>query len=435
MFLQEFDFTIRYIDGKRNNVADFLTRNPSVEPLCGGCAKRLRVSRVSILKDQGDRYRAAAARDENMQKFEEWRAGTIEMTKAEKLYYRLLSKEGDYWYFRRRLIVPRGELQTELLEQFHDLQFSGHQGIKRSREKLSRGYYWLGMDQDVEDFVKSCDTCQRFKERSRKKLGLLQSLKIPDDKFQDISMDFCDAPKTKGGDQLLIIVDRLSKMVKMVQCFKTDSAERIASLFVNTWFRLFGLPKSITSDRDPKFTSKVWSAVCKILQIKQELTTARHQNANGQAEIMIRTIKRTIKKFMKYKASNWDDLVGLIEFAINDSLSLTTGFTPFYLTYGVHPQTVEQGMDMGKFTWGDWMVEIRNAIREAKVNIKEKQEQQKKQFDKHRREENFQVGDLVWLESEGITWNKNSEIKKIELPKWLGPFKILKAWEERGNFC
>ena len=299
--------------------------------------------------------------------------------------------------------MTEGPLKTQLLEQYHDLLPSGHQGVLRSREKLSREYFWVGLEADMAEFIKSCDTCQRFQERNQKKMGRLKSLPIPEKRFRDISMDFCSVPKTSHGDMLLIIVDRLTKMVRLIQCFQKDSAERIADLFIDSWYRSFGLPAKIISDRDPKFTSRFWRSVCLRLGIQVELTTARHQNANGQAEITVRTVKRTAKKILTYNSANWDQVVGLIEFVLNDSVSITTGFTPFFLTYGVHPTAIDSVENTSLTTWGEWSVSIAANIREAKMEIKKGQDMQKTQYDKRRRSGSVNLNSKVLLESDGIS--------------------------------
>ena len=437
MFLQEFQITIQHIDGTKNVVADFLTRNPSVSPKCGSCNKDLKkVARCSILKDGGSAYEAYAQLDPNFQQWEIWNnASASTMNSGQKLFFRQLKKEGKYWYYRKRLAIPDGPLKTQLLEQYHDLLPSGHQGVLRSREKLSREYFWVGLEADMTEFVKSCDTCQRFQERNQKKMGRLKSLPIPEKRFQEISMDFCSVPKTSQGDMLFIIVDRLTKMVRLIQCFEKDTAETIAELFINNWYRSFGLPSTIVSDRDPKFTSRFWRGVCSRLGVKLELTTARHQNANGQAEITVRTVKRTAKKFLTYNSANWDQVVALVEFALNDSVSTATGFTPFFLTYGVHPTAIDSIEHSSFTTWGDWSVSIALNIREAKVEIEENQVIQKSQYDKRRRLGLIELNSKVLLESDGISWPGDAKVqKKLEIPGWLGPFEVIGVDNARENY-
>jgi transposase InsO family protein len=126
-----------------------------------------------------------------------------------------------------------------------------------------------------------------------------------------------------------------------IPCKKTASAADIAKLFIKHWITNgYGVPKVITSDRDTKFTGAIWQTILKDLQIKQQMGAARHQQTNGQAENAIKLIKRTARKFADYAHNTGDEWLHIIIFAINDYESVTTGFTPFYLTLGFHPRSV-----------------------------------------------------------------------------------------------
>jgi transposase InsO family protein len=123
-------------------------------------------------------------------------------------------------------------------------------------------------------------------------------------------------PTTQNGcNAVMVIVDRLTKMVVLIPCKKNDSAEECARLFIKHWYAQgMGLPTAITSDRDSKFTSKFWRALCASLGIKQRLATARHQQTDGLAEIAIRTMKRTARKFASYANDDWDQYFHLIQY-------------------------------------------------------------------------------------------------------------------------
>ena len=105
----------------------------------------------------------------------------------------------------------------------------------------------------------------------------------------------------------MLIVCRLSNLCRLVPCHRYCSAADVAKLFQG-----FGLPESITSDRDTKFMSQMWTNLAEQLGIKLELTTSRHQNADGQAEIAIRTYKHPV--------------------------SASTGHTPFFMALGFNPR-------------------------------------------------------------------------------------------------
>lgn len=231
-------------------------------------------------------------------------------------------------------------LRLNILSRYHDLGVSGHQGVRRTRARLSKLYFWPGMEQDIRNFVKTCMNCQRNSERSTKLDGLLHPLPIPEDRFKEVSIDFATINKTTSGfDTLMVIVDRLTKLVRLLPAKKDDSAPQIAERFIKGWYSLgYGLPQTIVSDRDSKFSSKFWTALGDQLGIELNLSTARHQQTDGQSENAIRTYKRTAKKFASILNNDWDQNLAVIEFALNNSLSASTGFTPYFLALGFKPR-------------------------------------------------------------------------------------------------
>ncbi|KAM9954929.1 hypothetical protein ACTFIW_001032 [Dictyostelium discoideum] len=116
----------------------------------------------------------------------------------------------------------------------------------------------------IKRYIKSCAICQL--NINRKDNAILQSLEIPFEVWRDISIDFLSLPKTMYAvngftvevDQVCVIVCRLSKMVNIVPCHKTIDAQHTAQLLLNHVFRLHGYPRTIVSDRDPRFLSDIW---------------------------------------------------------------------------------------------------------------------------------------------------------------------------------
>jgi putative transposase len=150
------------------------------------------------------------------------------------------------------------------------------------------------------------------------KYGKLQPLPVPRDRFLDIAMDFLtiNGGPAGGSDMVMIIVERMTKYTALVPCKKTDSASQIAKLVIDNWFcRGFGLRRTITSDRDAKFTSKLWISLCKALNIKQTMSTSHHQQTDGQAAIGVRNTRRILEK-MNISGRNWPDKISICEYPI-----------------------------------------------------------------------------------------------------------------------
>ena len=118
------------------------------------------------------------------------------------------------------------------------------------------------MYKDVHKFVKSYAICQLAKGVSQN-TSLYTPITIPEKPWSDISMDFfLGLPKTmKGYDSIFVVVENFSKMAHFIPCKKTSNPKHVAELFLKEIVRLYGLPRSIISDRDNKFVGYFWKTL------------------------------------------------------------------------------------------------------------------------------------------------------------------------------
>src|SRR5438445_12522033 len=119
------------------------------------------------------------------------------------------------------------------------------------------------MNNDVRHYIKSCDSCQHIKASQQVPAGLLQPLPTLSTPWEQVSMDFImQLPVTKAGfNAIVVFVDTFSKMVHFVPTQTTATAPDTARIFFDHIFKLHGLPLSIISDRDAKFTSRFWKSL------------------------------------------------------------------------------------------------------------------------------------------------------------------------------
>lgn len=114
-------------------------------------------------------------------------------------------------YTNRVVIPPSSPLVQQLLHKHHNTIIGGYSGVIRTFKRLSRQFYWPAMHKMVADYVSRCDTCQREKSQTMSPAGLLQPLPVPDQLWEDVSMDFVDGlPKLDGYTTIMMVVDRLS---------------------------------------------------------------------------------------------------------------------------------------------------------------------------------------------------------------------------------
>ena len=207
-------------------------------------------------------------------------------------------------------------------------------------EKVRRNYYWEKIGKDVEAFIKSCEVCQRTKSSTQKPVGLLNPIPPPDNKFDTVSMDFIGPlPTTQSGyDGILVIVDTLTKAVTLEPIKFTFGAIQIAEIFFKRIISRQGLPIKIISDRDPRFSGEFWKTIFSLVGTEVALSTAYHPQSDGQTERSNRTLEEILRGHVNGLQDDWDRFLPMAEFAINDSVSPTTGFSPFQLMDGFHPR-------------------------------------------------------------------------------------------------
>jgi hypothetical protein len=136
-------------------------------------------------------------------------------------------------------------------------------------------------------------------------------------------------PKTgRGNTGIMVVVDRLSKMMHFLPIRDGIGVEKVARLFVDRIYCLHGLPKSFVSDRDSKFTALFWRFVFDILGTKLDMSSTRHSETDGQTERVNRILEEYLREVVKYK-KDWDLFLGLAEFCYNSAIHTSTKKSPF----------------------------------------------------------------------------------------------------------
>jgi transposase InsO family protein len=123
------------------------------------------------------------------------------------------------------------------------------------------------------------------------------------------------------------------------------TAEGSACILRDHVFRLHGLPKKIISDRGPQFVSQFMKEFYRLVGIEGAPSTAFHPQTNGQTEWVNQEIEQYLRLFINYHQSDWAEWLSIAEFSLNDKVSSSTGYTPFFLNYGQHPRTGQEIVD------------------------------------------------------------------------------------------
>jgi len=180
-------------------------------------------------------------------------------------------------------------------------------------ELVTRNFWWPGVTKEVKWYVEGCDTCQHDKNHIEQLGGKLIPNSIPAKPWAHISADFITKlPLAQGYDSILVVVDRLTKMVHFVPTTEKMSAEGLARLFRNNIWKLHGLPESIISDRGPQFVAGIMWELNQMLGIESKLLTVFHPQTDGQTERVNQELEQYLRMFTDHRQCHMTENTQLI---------------------------------------------------------------------------------------------------------------------------
>ncbi|KAL0546149.1 hypothetical protein IC582_016055 [Cucumis melo] len=307
--VKDYDCEILYHQGKANVVADALSRKVSHSTAL--------ITRQAPLHRDLDRAEIAVSVGAvTMQLAQLTKCGLAEAGQAVEFS---ISSDGGL-LFERRLCVPSDSaVKTELLSEAHSSPFSMHPISTKMYQDLKRVCWWRNMKREVAEFVSKCLVCQQVKAPRQKPAGLLQPLSIPEWKWENVSMDFITGlPRTlRGFTVIWVVIDRIIKSAHFVPGKSTYTASKWAQLYMSEIVRLHGVPVSIVSDRDSRFTSKFWKGLQTAMGTRLDFSTAFHPQTDGQTERLNQVLEDMLRACALEFPGSWDSHLHLMEFPYN----------------------------------------------------------------------------------------------------------------------
>ncbi len=298
-----------------------------------------------------------------------------------------------------------------------------HSGYHQCYNHLAATHYWPGMSRDLKKYVNSCDICQKSKPCCHGPIGLLQPIPIPTRPFEVVSIDFIpELPNSSGYDNILVIIDKLTKFATFVPCTTEIMDNTTAALFFKHVISKFGIPSQVITDRDSRWRHGFWKEVCKLMGMKRALTTAHHPQADGQTEVLNQGLEIALWAYIGPERDGWDKYLDGLALSYNTMPHSSTRFAPAYLLYGYmlatkstlltipeyipHPlgDSVTEGGKADKIHESHQnnkaidMVEQFEAMRtQAKEALKLSQAFQQKHYNRGRLLTEFEEGDFIVL--------------------------------------
>jgi transposase InsO family protein len=385
--------------------------------------------RQLILQAQFGDARASRLRDECSSRggLEDRRSGDPEGDGAPTGRWRV---DGGLLLHGEAVYVPSiAAIRQEILRIHHDDPSAGHFGRERTLELLRRKFYWDRMRNDVAEYVGSCAVCQKTKVPRRLPAGELNSLPVPHEPWQDLTMDFITGlpPSSRGNsvyDAIFVVVDRFTKAARYIPTTKSLNAEELADIFLTEIVFKTGSPRSLVSDRGSLFTSSYWTQFCQTLRIKGRMSTAFHPQTDGQTERQNQTLEAYLRVYTNFRQSDWVSWLGMAEFAYNNTKNESTGYSPFMAWQGRNPAL--PGLEdiantVTNVSLEDRLNDMVRIREQLKENLQHAIEAQARGHAKRHRPVTFHVGQQVLLATKNLKTYRPS--KKLD-NRYEGPFTI-----------
>ncbi|GJS29264.1 putative reverse transcriptase domain-containing protein [Tanacetum coccineum] len=301
-----------------------------------------------------------------------------------------LRSDGTLYYLDRIWVPLKGEVRTLIMDEVHKSKYSIHPGADKMYYDLRDRYWWPEMKKDIAEYVSKCLTCLKVKAEHQRPFGMLQQPEIPVWKWERIVMDFVTKlPRTSSGHDIIwVIVDRLTKSDHFLHMREDYKMDRLARLYLNEIVARHGVPISIISDRDSRFTSRFWQSMQEALGTRLDMSTAYHPQTDGQSERTIQTLEDMLRAKCRSPIM-WAE--------------------------------VGEGQLIGH----ELVQETTEKISQIKDRLKAARDCQKSYANKRRKPLKFSIGDYVLLKVSPwkgvVRFGKKGKLA----PKFVGPFEII----------
>ncbi|KAJ8723813.1 hypothetical protein PYW07_007793 [Mythimna separata] len=434
--LQPYNLTIKYIKGRTNVVADTLSRpncDPTMKQDCGVCSividmprKKSKEIREEQLKDQEIVKIIKDLEGNQHENGRYWSTKGYLMNQG--LLYRYKSDNDNE---NAQLVVPKHEWE-KVIAVYHNEASAGHYGVEKTVERIAKRYFWKGMRTQIENYIRNCIECQRYKPSNLKPAGLLQTTAL-NQRFEVISFDlFGPLPRTAKDETWIFIIEDLASRWVELFALKQATAEECTRVLLDEIILRYGAPRRFISDNGSQFVSNVMQQLTFCLGIDHGFTPVYHPETNP-VERRNRDLKTQLAILVGNDHTKWSEHLPSIRFAMNTAVCSSTGYTPAYLTFGRDLRTIDDtSHDLRQIVQNENFIPeitpkllmMASTLKKAHEVQEMKEEKRKEYADKRRQPcPNYQPGDQVMVDKHALSKSAQGFSAKLA-PRRDGPYVI-----------
>lgn len=321
-------------------------------------------------------------------------------------------------------IVQDEETKKLILNDYHMLPTGGHAGCNRMYKNMKKLYLWSGMDKDVQQYVKRCDSCQRFKHSLLPKEEMIIT-STATEALDKIYLDLV-GPIMSDEDEfryILTIQCELSKYILAIP-LKNKESTTVARAFVDHFILKYGIPSAIATDCGTEFMSETFTKVCQLLNINKLNSTAYHHESIGALENSHKHLGAFLRIQLNAHGGTWSNWVNYWTFTYNTTVHTETNYTPYELVFGkscnlpsnlAYPKEVDPLYNPDNYPL-ELKFRLQSAAKEAHENLITSKIARKNRNDRFMRPLEIVIGDQVLVKKE----NRAGKLDVI----FVGPFEV-----------
>lgn len=420
--LMRYNFTVQYTKGEDNVVADALSRLPLLSTECDPVEEVIAVVSSVVTKNQ---LQVETEKDGVLREVMQYVTSSWPEKKC--LSGKLLS----FWRIQEELSVLEGVLfraervvpPSTLVSRFIMMAHESHPGIVRTKQRLREQYWWPGMDEDVENCIRSCAVCKASDKSAKTAVAPLQPVQWPEKPWEKLGMDIV-GPMERAPPECRFAVTVIDYHSKWPEVFFVSSitSQSVTKVLLELFARE-GYPKSVVTDNGRQFMSTQFEGFLQDRGIEHCVASLYYPQCNGQIE----RFNRVLKEYIQVAALERRPL----KEAILEYLSIyratphaTTGMSPAFLLHGRRPRT---RLDVVGLPERGFFDEPRPHVAELQRRVKERQQRTKKYTDERRgaRHSIIEPGDFVKIKRWGGPKGQQRFSLPIEVKKRVGKNSFL----------
>ncbi|MBW0492810.1 hypothetical protein O181_032525 [Austropuccinia psidii MF-1] len=333
-------------------------------------------------------------------------------------------------------------LINNALHECRDRMYCGKLSEDSTLEKVKNCAWWPSWRNETIQYFHTCDRCQKASRSAGKKFGLMIHIQEPKSPWEVIHMDWVTALPPSGDksyNACLVIVYRYIKTLIFLPCHKDGTSIDTSLLIWSIVISHTGLFKNIISERDPNFTSALWTNLHRLFGTKLSFTTAYHPQADGLAERIIQSLDDMIRRFcaygLEFKDSDglnhdWCTLIPELELAYKTSVHPSTGQTAAMLEKGWNTRlpvdTLRNYLIDIHPTASSFKIIIDKVKHHAKQSMSDTFDYAKQKWDKSHKLPDFKVGGLALVST--LNFNNIKSPKKLKY-SYVEPFLLIPYME------